>query len=483
MDIVIGLDKIANVYKVVIDADEYLTPSKVTIRVGQGKLNEEVNYKNARTSKFQKPVILEFHRRERSVSRLESKSRNAFTDAVGQYIWITIEKPIPLSQNPHNQIEIKKLTVLGYPLPEELPRGTPVPESPKLEQNDEDVANLKMENLELESKGVPKKEKKIERHSMTESRKGVALRELYWKTLVLGTHYPAEFNGGRFRTPPGYRLIPNGHRYWSRQIANVYKVVIDADEYLTPSKVTIRVGQGKLNEEVNYKNARTSKFQKPVILEFHRRERSVSRLESKNAFTDAVGQYIWITIEKPIPLSQNPHNQIEIKKLTVLGYPLPEELPRGTPVPESPKLEQNDEDVANLKMENLELESKGVPKKEKKIERHSYEGDGMSMKEKTNLSEDPLTSIRTIRRVLEQKMEKANFDGKTIQATVCLRAIQRIDEYEARIEDLATRRSRALEAGDLKMAERHRLAMIDCRDTVFRAVHVDLLLDRDEVRF
>eukprot|EP00081_Caenorhabditis_elegans_P005089 NP_001254164.1 Uncharacterized protein CELE_F28C6.9 [Caenorhabditis elegans] len=105
----------------------------------------------------------------------------------------------------------------------------------------------------------------------------------------------------------------------------------------------------------------------------------------------------------------------------------------------------------------------------------------MSMKEETNLSGDPLTSVRTIRRVLEQKMEKANFDGKTIQATVCLRAIQRIDEYEARIEDLATRRSKALEVGDLNMAERHRLAMIDCRDTVFRAVHVDLLLDRDEV--
>ncbi|CAO4364488.1 unnamed protein product [Caenorhabditis nigoni] len=317
---------------------------------------------------------------------------------------------------------------------------------------------------------------------MTESRKGVALRELYWKTLVLGSHYPAEFDGGRFRTPPG-DSFPMDIVIGLDKIANVYKVVIDADEYLTPSKVTIRVGQGKLNEEVNYKNARTSKFQKPVVLEFHRRERSVSRLESKNAFTDAVGQYIWITIEKPIPLSQNPHNQIEIKKLTVLGYPLPEELLRRTPIPESPKLEQNDEDdVTSLKMEKLELEPKGVPKKEKKIERHSYEGDGMSMKEETNLSGDPLTSIRTIRRVLEQKMEKANFDGKTIQATVCLRAIQRIDEYEARIEDLATRRSRALEAGDLEMAERHRLAMIDCRDTVFRAVHVDLLLDRDELR-
>ncbi|EGT41022.1 hypothetical protein CAEBREN_30158 [Caenorhabditis brenneri] len=181
---------------------------------------------------------------------------------------------------------------------------------------------------------------------MTESRKGIALRELYWKTLVLGSHYPEEFNGGRFRSTPG---------------------------------------------ELSYKNARVAKYQKPVTLEFFRRERSASRLESN-------------------------------------------------------------------------------------------EGDGMSMREETNLSGDPLTSIRTIRRVLEQKMEKANFDGKTIQATICLRAIQRIDEYEARIEELARRRSKALEVSDLQMAERHRLAMIDCRDTVFRAVHVDLLLDRDELR-
>ncbi|KAF1764964.1 hypothetical protein GCK72_004915 [Caenorhabditis remanei] len=313
---------------------------------------------------------------------------------------------------------------------------------------------------------------------MTESRKGVALRELYWKTLVLGSHYPAEFDGGRFRSTPG-DSFPMDVVIGLDKIANVYKVVIDADESFTPSRVTIRVGKGDLGSEVNYKNARIAKYQKPVTLEFFRRERSASRLESKNAFTDAVGQYVWITIEKPIPLSQNPHGQIEIRKLTVLGYPLPEEMLRGAPIEEQKSIE---DDVASLKMEKLEIEPRGVPRKEQKVERHSYEGDGMSMKSETNLSGDPLTSIRTIRKVLEQKMEKANFDGKTIQATVCLRAIQRIDEYEARIEDLATRRSKALEVGDLNMAERHRLAMIDCRDTVFRAVHVDLLLDRDELR-
>ncbi|CAT01017.2 Centrosomal protein CEP104 N-terminal domain-containing protein [Caenorhabditis elegans] len=310
---------------------------------------------------------------------------------------------------------------------------------------------------------------------MTESRTGIALRELYWNTLVLGSHYPEEFKSGRFRSAPNDQF-PMDIVIGLDKVANVYKVVIDADDSFTPSRVTIRVGKGELDTLVNYKNARIAKYQKPVSLEFHRRERSASRLESKHAFTDAIGQYIWITIDKPIPLSQNPHGQVEIRKLTVLGYPLSDEMVRQM----EPEIEEihADEPVKQVPEHN----SRPSSKRNVKVERHSYEGDGMSMKEETNLSGDPLTSVRTIRRVLEQKMEKANFDGKTIQATVCLRAIQRIDEYEARIEDLATRRSKALEVGDLNMAERHRLAMIDCRDTVFRAVHVDLLLDRDELR-
>ncbi|CAB3404726.1 unnamed protein product [Caenorhabditis bovis] len=308
-------------------------------------------------------------------------------------------------------------------------------------------------------------------------KKGVALRELYWKTLVLGAHQPSEFDGGRFRSDPGEQF-PIDIVIGLDKLANIYKVAIDVDEEFTPSKVTIRIGKGDVNAEVNYKNARQAKFQKPVVLEFYKRERSMSRMETKNAFTDAIGQYVWLNIDRPIDHVVNPHKMIQINKLTILGYPIPVEKIEEKSKHDDAKESQTMEEV----VESRAPSRSAVAKKNIKVERYSYEGDGMNMNTDGPLGGDPLSSIRTIRRVLEDKMNKSNEEGKTIQATVCLRAIQRIDEYETRIEDLGRRRSAALQSGDTAMAERHRLAMIDCRDTVFRAVHIDLLLTRDELR-
>ncbi|KAK6025094.1 hypothetical protein OSTOST_09016 [Ostertagia ostertagi] len=64
---------------------------------------------------------------------------------------------------------------------------------------------------------------------------------------------------------------------------------------------------------------------------------------------------------------------------------------------------------------------------------------------------------------------------------ICRRATQRLTEYESMLEELSQKRTNAIILNKTEQAERLRLAMIDCRDTVLRAIHVDLLLGRDEV--
>ncbi|KHJ80039.1 hypothetical protein OESDEN_20296, partial [Oesophagostomum dentatum] len=71
-------------------------------------------------------------------------------------------------------------------------------------------------------------------------------------------------------------------------------------------------------------------------------------------------------------------------------------------------------------------------------------------------------------------------EEREVEATVCLRATQRLAEYEKMLEDLSQRRSNALVHNETEQAERILMAMADCRDTVFRAIHVDLLLGRGE---
>lgn len=91
--------------------------------------------------------------------------RNAFTDAVGQYVWITIEKPLVQSVNPHGLAEIKKLTVLGYPLPEEdvarIKAETPL----VLEETPENRKEEREMKKDVQSAEVPRRDVKVERHS------------------------------------------------------------------------------------------------------------------------------------------------------------------------------------------------------------------------------------------------------------------------------------------------------------------------------
>ena len=75
------------------------------------------------------------------------------------------------------------------------------------------------------------------------------------------------------------------------------------------------------------------------------------------------------------------------------------------------------------------------------------EGDGFSTSE-DGFGSDPLTSVRLIKQVLEEKRQKALKDDRVVEATTCRRAVERLNEYEQRLADMKKKMSQALEAKD-----------------------------------
>ncbi|PAV59781.1 hypothetical protein WR25_24079 [Diploscapter pachys] len=220
---------------------------------------------------------------------------------------------------------------------------------------------------------------------MSDDDDAMALREIKWKTLVLGQRQPTELTEGQEWTSQSSDKYPIDIVLALDNVCNVYKVVVDVDDFNTPSRVDVSVGLGAVDEEKNYRNARHARFKTGVVLQYKKREKR-------------------------------------------------------------------------------DFGSGGI--------KTTSEGMGG----------DALSSLRVVRNALAEKMHRSNKIGKTVEASMCKRAIQRLDEYEGKIEDLAVRRNNALVVGDDEMAQRHQLGMQDCRDTAMRTAHVDLLLGRDELK-
>ncbi|CAI4229201.1 unnamed protein product [Auanema sp. JU1783] len=347
-----------------------------------------------------------------------------------------------------------------------------------------DATNLERKKETEKSKDPPVVEvnkSKPKESSDVEGRQASVLEEIQWKTLVLGSHYPEDFDSGNWTSRPG-DTFPFDIVIGLDQVCNVYKVLLDVDDNLLPKKIEISIGLGDASLPINYKNAREANFKSPVAMEYFKRERSRSRLETKTAFVDKIGQYVWLQIHEPLRHSKNPAGQIKITSFTILGYRI-----AGDDFSDLLEETKNDDfrptsrDEREYKLYNSMEKAAAAKAKAEPIERHSYNGDGM----KTNsdlLASDPLTTLRTVKKTLENKRNVAKETGRDVEATVCHRAVQRLLEYEAMVEDLHVRRSNALVHGDLVMAERHRLAMVDCRDTALRSIHVDLLFDKAELR-
>uniref|UniRef100_A0A0N4UJ15 Reverse transcriptase domain-containing protein n=1 Tax=Dracunculus medinensis TaxID=318479 RepID=A0A0N4UJ15_DRAME len=86
---------------------------------------------------------------------------------------------------------------------------------------------------------------------------------------------------------------------------------------------------------------------------------------------------------------------------------------------------------------------------------------------------------RSINRVFEGQN---NSEGKNIEAMMCQQAVEKLNEYEGRLTDLKMKMTDSLKWNNIDDALRYHLAMRDCRDTAFRIIHVDLLLNSDQLR-
>ncbi|CAJ0607284.1 unnamed protein product [Cylicocyclus nassatus] len=317
------------------------------------------------------------------------------------------------------------------------------------------------------------------------------LVELGWKCLVLGSQQPQEFNNGKWVSESNEEF-PIDIVLGMDKISQIYKVIIETDEQYTPSKVEVCIGIGDDALERSYKNARMAEFSEIVEMEFDGSQRIANRMELRNAFESFPGQYMWLMVHEPDTTFSNRYKRVGFKKVTILGYPL------------------SDAEIAELNSKikngnvNGRLNSRGSSRassrpssksrrpassqkdKQEKARyppegRYSYSGDGMHMNSE-GLGGDPLSTVRLVKKVLKDKMEKANQEEREVEATVCLRGIQRLKEHEKMLEELSQKRSNALVHNETEQAERILLSMKDCRDTVLRSVHVDLLLGRDELR-
>ncbi|KAK0403712.1 hypothetical protein QR680_017081 [Steinernema hermaphroditum] len=248
--------------------------------------------------------------------------------------------------------------------------------------------------------------------------------------------------------------------------ANIYKVVVEVIDENAPSEIDVSVGShpGSETAEVNYEGASGADYKKKGKIRFTQKSKKEPLEDSQALFVDCHGQFLWLALDGPNhPKAKG--DQVSLHRLKIFGYKGSHEKPRER---RSPK-------------ESEPPKKKETKRRDEEAMRFSSEGDGLSMPA-DQLGEDPLTSLRIVKKVLGDKRQKALNEDKAVEASMCLRAIDRMEEYEKRIEKLKSKMSDALFKGDTVMAEKHRLAAADCRDTVFRATHVDLLLDRSELR-
>ncbi|KAK5971017.1 hypothetical protein GCK32_001795 [Trichostrongylus colubriformis] len=314
---------------------------------------------------------------------------------------------------------------------------------------------------------------------MSKQRKGRGLQEISWKCLVLGDNYPQDFNGGRWVSPPR-KDFPIDIVLGLEGISNIYKVVIEVNQQFVPSKIELALGLGENYQETSYRTAREAEFSEPVCMDFGFNQRMSGRMEAKNPFMESTGQYLWILVYEPTDFILE---QVGLENVTVLGYVLEEEADaKTTSIPTRNDSGKQSRPNTKSSTSARSRSRSSASRRSQNFQPESNNNSADQMRSGNEAAEDPLKTVRRVKKVITEKMHKAEQSEHEVEKIVCVRSIQRLTEYEAILEDLSNRRSNALVHNQTEQAERLRLAMADYRDTALRSIHVDLLLGRDELR-
>ncbi|KAE9551583.1 hypothetical protein FO519_005190 [Halicephalobus sp. NKZ332] len=325
--------------------------------------------------------------------------------------------------------------------------------------------------------------------------------ELKWKAVVVGDESPRRFQRA-MQSSKGWES-ENSSRFPMDIIlsfpkpVNIWKFVVGCSDSCLPTKIEVRVGisqdgappedsEEDEEKEPTYEDAKKAKYLKRSTVTFEKRHPAEKTFEAKTLFMDVIGQFVWIILYEPYE-----GDMVHLKELSIYGYtnihPSPEQVAerkkRDKEVEkEAKKLEKEKEktDSNSEKASSVaNFDDDGDYKSQSRP--YSSQGDGFSTSGDA-LGSEPLASVRLIKQVLIEKRQKAMSNDRVVEANTCKRAVERLDEYEERLVEMKKKMSQAMQAKDYDYAERYRLAMIDSRDTVFRAIHLDLLLNQDELR-
>ncbi|KAI6172082.1 hypothetical protein M3Y98_00933800 [Aphelenchoides besseyi] len=348
----------------------------------------------------------------------------------------------------------------------------------------------------------------------------IGYAELDWIPLVVGREEPSVFAEGINDYEGGWISEPDSSYPIDvilafPHVCDVHKLRIGGIDML-PRKIEISAGRAKREDaDPTHETARHADFRRRAVIRFAPQtptDEAEEVADIKDVFIESEAQYLWLLLHAPYPHKENHSNQIRLTTLIIEGYEIRQPIrarwsrsmsrnfqtpPRRLLTVESEFNERNliesrrhrirtaEEDRRSIRSLTMTpLSPRRRPRSIDSIGVRSERSMKMPGPAIGNLdtTDDPLASIRLVRNAVAERRRRAQKRGRDIEATVCRRAIERLDASATEIRQLRAKLEDARQRRDPVEIERLTLALKDCRDTTFRIIHADLLLDDSKLQ-